>query len=485
MTAHRIRTAWAAAAGLWLVCGPARAVAPVPALAPDDFAWGRAIETQRTDPLQTLLLDLSVYRGALGPDLADVRVFNGAGEVVPHAIRPLVDPHEQEGARVPVPLFRVPDGSALAQRAVAGPKSERARDVAIEIAADGAIVRVGPEAATAAPAPQRPAAYLLDLSQLDRAAVGLDLVLAPEPAEFAVALRVEASDDLVHFAVLDAHAALARLDQAGHRIERSRVELPGVSHRYLLLSGAGPLPVELMAARAQLAPVVEPPPRQRERIAGMRAPDERAEFVFDLGGAIPVDRVQVDLPVANTVIEAQLYSAYQPDGPWLLHFAGVLYQLERPDGALRNAELTVPPIRRRYFKLAVAEKGGGLGGGAPALEVAWVPEQLAFVARGAGPFALGYGRAQTEPERFDAAELIQSALPPNADLRTAVPRETARLGPVHAVGDPSVLGPRSEPTPPRTIALWAVLVASVAVVLALSLRLVRRTGSPERRSSAK
>ena len=94
------------------------------------------------------------------------------------------------------------------------------------------------------------------------------------------------------------------------------------------------------------------------------------------------------------MVEADLYSAADADGPWLHHFSGLLYQLERAEGALRNAELTVPPIRRRYFKLAVAEKGGGLGGGTPALEVSWMPEQLLFVARGAGPFALGYGRAQ-------------------------------------------------------------------------------------------
>ena len=88
----------------------------------------------------------------------------------------------------------------------------------------------------------------------------------------------------------------------------------------------------------------------------------------------------------------------------------MLYQLERAEGALRNEEITVPPIRRRYFKLAVAEKGGGLGGGTPALEVAWMPEQLLFVARGAGPFALGYGRAQAVHARFDAAELIRERI---------------------------------------------------------------------------
>jgi len=466
----------AIAMGLALVCASARAADP--ALAPDDFAWGRAIETRESRPLQTLLLDVAIYRGAVAPDLADLRVFNAAGEVVPYAIRPLVDPSEEQAAPVPVPLFRVPEGSALARGAGSG-IAVRERDIAVEVAADGAIVRVGSTSPPADASARLPSAYLLDLSAFEkakRAVVGLDLALAPEPAEFAVALRAEATDDLVYFAPIAARGALARLDQAGHRIERNQIELPAITSRYLLVSAAGPLPVEVTSVSARLAPTTVAPPRAHERIAGVRAPGERVEFVFDLGGAIPVDRVQVELPVPNTVVEAGLYSAPAADGPWLHHYTGLLYHLERAEGALRNAELTVPPIRRRYFKLAVADKGGGLGGGTPALEVSWMPEQLLFVARGSSPFALGYGRAQAVPARFDAADLIRSALPPGADVQREVPRETAELGPVQPVGDPSVLEPQREPPAPRTIALWAVLVGSVAIVLALSVRLLRRMG---------
>jgi Protein of unknown function (DUF3999) len=478
-----------------LVSAPAFAADP--ALAPTDFAWGRTVEMQRAGALQTLLLDLPVYRGSIGPELADLRVWNAAGEGVPHAIRALVDPSEQEGALVSVPLFRVPEESALARAAASARASgavpatvvvhaAQAGDVAIEIASDGAIRRVGPDAATGGEA-RPPSAYLVDLSQLERPVVGLELALAATPAECVAPLRVDASDDLQALDPVNLRAVIVRLDQAGQHIERSGIPLSGVKRRYLLLSAAGPLPVEVTAVRARLAPVVEPPPRQRERIEGQVSRSEpkasedhpvggRTEFVFDLGGAIPVDRVQVDLPAANTVIEADLFSASEASGPWLHHYSGVLYQLDHPDGALRNEEIVVPPIRRRYFKLAVAEKGGGLGGGTPALEVAWMPEQLLFVARGAGPFSIGYGRAQAEGSRFDAAELIRSALPPDADPRREIPRETARLGLQRAVGNPSVLEPRAEPIPPRTIALWGVLVGSVLVVLALSMRLLRRIG---------
>ena len=347
------------------------------------------------------------------------------------------------------------------------------------MASDGAIVRVVSQSAAAgADEPHRPSAYLVDLSQLKRPVVELELALASEPAEFVVPLRIEASEDLVHFAPVSAHGALARLDQAGHRIERNQVELPGVERRYLLLSStADGLPVEVTSVRARLATVVAAPARARERISAERAD---GAFVFDLRGAIPVDRVQVDFPAPNTVVEAQLASADQLEGRWLQHFSGVLYELEPADAprgeALRSQAIAVAPVRHRYFKLTVAEKGGGIGGGTPEVEVAWYPEQLLFVARGAPPYTLGYGRSQTENTRFDARELIESAVPPDAQGHREVPRETARLGVVQTVGDPSVLLPRSEPLAPRTLALWGVLVGAVAIVLALSVRLLRRMG---------
>jgi Protein of unknown function (DUF3999) len=56
----------------------------VPALAaaeqPRDFAYGIALETSGQDALQQLEVPRAVYEGVVHPDLADVRVFNGAGE---------------------------------------------------------------------------------------------------------------------------------------------------------------------------------------------------------------------------------------------------------------------------------------------------------------------------------------------------------------------------------------------------------------------
>lgn len=443
-------------------------------LGPGDFAHGRNIEVNQVAPLQRVILDLPVYRGSVEPNLTDLRVFNGAGEAVPHAIRPLATPQRGDGERVPVPLFRLPGppaGERTPRNLDVASDGERTYRIDAEVSDDGTIVSVTSNPTEdGAVASQLPAAYLIDTSQIEQDLVGLELELGQEAVEFVVPIHLEASDDLVRFRALATRAALARLDQSGHRIENDYVEIPPGRYRYLRVSWPEvKLPVEILGAHVRLAPDNEPPARQDARVAGLRLADESDAFVFDLGGTIPVDRLQIDLPEGNTLVEARLFSAPSDEGPWTSQYSGLLYQLEsaRP---LRNPEIRWSVNRHRYVKLVTSSKGGGLGNVAPLLEASWYPEQLLFLTRGAPPYRLAYGRGGAAGSRFDAAQLLDIADTP----RDEVPRATAVLGEEYAVAPPSVLVPAEEPISRRTVALWLVLVLSVIVVLGLSVRLARQ-----------
>ena len=52
-----------------------------------DFAYGLRVEAAGTGPIWELTLPEAVYRGVTRADLGDLRVFNAAGVVVPHALR--------------------------------------------------------------------------------------------------------------------------------------------------------------------------------------------------------------------------------------------------------------------------------------------------------------------------------------------------------------------------------------------------------------
>lgn len=451
-------------------------------LAPDDFAFGRAVEIEQTGPIQTLLLDLEVYRGSVEPGLADLRVMNAAGEAVPHAVRRLSEPTAREAEPAALPLFELHPPSAadpsMPEPSSAAPGGAFPYRIRAEVSESGALVEIDSRPARSGEAPADaplPIGYLLDASQLDAPVECLELELAEGEAGFMVPVVVEGSDDLARFTPVAGPAVVARLEEGGHRIEQRELRLGATSRRYLrLLWPSGPLPVRISAVRARLVPDVEAPPRERTEIFGEPIADDPGAYVFDLGGRLPVDRVQVRLPGMNALVQARLYSAAERDGPWQRHFDGLLYELEYPAETLRNPEIVWPVTRHRWVKLEGLPADASAAG-RPTLEARWHPEQLLFVTRGAPPYQLVHGRHGAPPAAFDPAEIL-AAWPTGA---APPPRETAHLGPELALGDRSLLAPPPPPRPYRTWLLWAVLIVVVGVVLALSGSLLREMRSAD------
>jgi hypothetical protein len=92
--------------------------------------------------------------------------------------------------------------------------------------------------------------------------------------------------------------------------------------------------------------------------------------------------------------------------------------------------------------------------------VEWVPHDVVFVARGAGPFYIAYGSATADPP---AASL--EGLPKNLSIASASLSEPESLG-----GD-ARLTPPPEPYAWKAALLWVVLIAGAALLAWMAFRL--------------
>lgn len=429
-----------------------------------DFAMGRLIETGSTRALQSVELDLAVYEGSVEPGLADLRVFNARGDTVPHAIRRAPSAPAPEARIEPLPVFRIGGAEAVPPSAPVG-----GFEIDAEISEGGAILRLrGP--APSRPGPAQHGAWLVDASGLGGApVVGLELDLAPSAGDFVAYWRVEGSDDLTHFAPLVSRAALARFARGGHEIERFDLKLPATRARYLRLTLIeGVLPAELTEVSARIATPPGPPKRQHLRLPGESVPGEPGTFVYTLPGDLPVERIDVLPGEPNTLLDIQLDSARDPGGPWRRRHSGLVYRLDH-GGTLRSGPIAWGIGEERHLRVTVSPKGGGDRQATPEIDLSWRPAQLLFVARGDAPYTLVYGRRGAPDTAFDANRIVRLAGDEGARLDDA----TATLGP------PMVLaGDRAYEAPPkpvawRQLALWAVLLMTVATVLGMSFRLLR------------
>lgn len=445
---------------------------------PADFAYGLKIEASGSEALYDVSLPPAVYQGVTRRDLGDVRVFNAAGEVVPHAWRPRRTEKADAGATAVLTLFPL--------KAAAG-ASVDGLAISVRRSASGA-VSVDVKSVGAPAAARQTVGYLIDLNAYDRALRAIELDWKATEG-FSGKLRIDASDDLANWRTLVTGAPLVSLEVGGQRLQQKRVELPQQKAKYLRLAwvseGAKSLLPELIAASGELAEKFIEAPREWSKFSAARG-DKTGEYVFDSKGQFPIDRLRLELPEPNTVVQVEVLARDKADQQWRSVARGVAYRLRQAGGEIASPDIQVGASSERWWMIRVDQRGGGLGGGTPVLNAGWAPHQLVFAARGASPFTLAYGNRGAQGAAQLGAIPIESLIPgyredagaavraAKTGAQTIVNVQAASAQAQKELGGEARL---QEQIDWKRWSLWGVLGLGVLVLGAMAWRLVKQLGS--------
>jgi hypothetical protein len=417
---------------------------------PKDFAYRMQVTGTPDAPAYRITLPLAVYQKVVHPDLADLRVFNGNAEQVPFAIeRPAAGTITSAAAALSI--FALKDDSDATLNAIR---------VTIESGQRAINVQTGGQATPSG----RTNSYLVDGRTLDGPVSALRLEWPQDAPDFAGRVRLEASDSLSDWRLVAGAVPIANLHSTVGRLVEQRVEFAPTRAKFWRLSWAGP------AAPFALTAILGEPAKQSVdalhasmTVTATPAKSEKAapgEFEFDLGATPPVDRINLELPEINTVVDVELLSRQRPREAWHTVRRGGFYRLKGDGEELRNGPVAVTPTTDRYWLIRTDPTQGGLGTAAPRLTVEWIPHEVVFIARGAGPFYLAYGSSVAQP-----AAAALTMLPKNLAI---VP---ASLSSSEVSGGESLLRPLAAPFPWKTPLLWAVLVAGAGLLAWMAYRL--------------
>ena len=435
---------------------------------PSDHPYSAPVLLDGSASHYRLALPAAVYRGAGRRDLGDLRVFNAAGEPVPYAFAPReaqpVAPASRSVNLFPLHVDRERDLDSA--------------NVRVERTRHGTVVSVS--ATEGVPAARRKlAGYIVDTSELDVPQEALLLAWDAGPG-FSGEARVEGSEDLKNWRPLATNAPVLLLEHAGARLERNRVELGGARTKYLRVSFQGvPPDFRLKEVQVELRPGNSEPVREWLQLpaAPGKAP---GELLVDTQGHFPVDRVRFSLPQPNTVARVRLFTRERADDPWHAAASGTAYRLVRDGRELTNPDLRVAPSAARFWRIEVDQKGGGFGAGEVRFEIGWLPHELVFAARGAGPFAIGYGGKIAKAGALPVAVVL-----PGDQKEAMAAARTARLGEVSetASSPPSLFSDParflrgvSQNPDAKKWTLWAALVAGVLLLAWMAFRLLHDMG---------
>ena len=431
------------------------------AVSKSDFAYGYTLEVDGDGAIYSLTLPEEIYHGLTRADRGDLRIFNSQDVAVPHHIKRAEQMTKLVQPDVSLPVFPLYSDTTAAQT-TDGSK--------IHIVTDdkGAIIDINYGKAGTDSA-HKVSGYLIDSSQLQQAPNALLLNWPDNQGDFVMSVEVAGSDDLNHWQPVVSRTTLSNLHYAGHTLIQRRIDLPLHKQKYLRLSWTGDKPLLLANVMAQFPESLQSQERKWSTFDVTSTDSTHHYYYFDTQSVLPADRVNINLPQRNTLLQVSLDSADSENGPWYPRYSGLLYDLQFEGNELKTPDQIMSVTTNRYWRLQILNREGQLAG-KPQLRLGWIPEQLFFIAQGEAPFTLAYGSARVGPSDTPLGQLLNLDKIQNQQQLI----KAAQLGSRIELGNKDKLKPARPPTDWKQIVLWLVLILGVAVLGFMALRLYKQ-----------
>ena len=422
---------------------------PIVVLAMGAAGWLKQWPVTLSEPdagAYRITLSEAVYRTARDAGLRDVTVVDADGQPVPSMLFSADAPASSNGERIQAPWFVLPGGEQLASGEIR---------VISERASDGRVLRV--EARDGASTTQR-GSWLIDASGLRVPVAALLLTLASN-AQVEAGFRVEGSDDLANWRMLEADAAVLQLVRDNGQLRQTRIPLSSAA-RYLRLTQASGVAVPVTDIAIETSPVAAAVHAEWRDFTPTAVAADRRSFEYIVDGSQPFDQADVVLP-GNSAVRWRLESRDSNEAPWSLR-AGPWAQYRVGD-AQRSRPQVLVPMRHREWRLvsdvAVSKT--------PTLRLGWQPEVLIFVASGKAPYRLVAGSAQQARQDAPLDDLL-------ADIRAERGADwQPATASINGDGEASDASALSAARDWKNYILWAVLLLAALMVAGFAASLLR------------
>lgn len=421
------------------------------------FEWHQPVNISSKEAIFRFEVPAAVHDGTVRRDLGDVRIFNAAGEIVPHAFLSYEWPEKRMPA-VPVKHFPYYYNQKNRQDNIAVYVTKRD---------DGSLVSTKISASKDQGSPEL-VGYVLDVSGIKHPITG---ILAEWPAQqtgTVFRLSVESSNDLKKWDSVMCCEQMVDLNQAGHQLRQNRIELKNVNAKYIRIKHSekneGP---QITGFSVETAAVKGLPHKTKWTAATVQASEKAGEYQFVSPG-IPISGIRIKLPQKNTLAPVKLYQRTKDSEVWREVASSVVYRLNHEWREIESPEIQLPVSNDRQWRMVIDQGSGGIGAGLPKVELGWVPQHGVFVARGEAPFVVAYGSRDAQPNGYTVATLV-----PGYEAEKFMMLPSAQLGKTHHA-NPGMSQPAEWIANWRIMALWAILVLSVLGLAFMAWKLLRQ-----------
>ncbi len=441
----------------------------------DEFALRLALQTSGVNGVVQLRLPIEVYLASRSARLDDLRVYNGAGQLLPYHLdlphqRGEIEQREQAAVLFPhvVPL------------ASAGNRDDLQMELRVD--PDGALQWRSNRQSVDAPA-SRLGELIVDLGPSERheRLTGVRFELPSAQGDYRARLSIARSEDLK----LWNNAAQGSLDWLGsargsEQLVNDQIELPAGDGRYLRIRWLEGEPLLFAAVHGRwrgstvaLEPMLELTLQGKAgRVAG--------DYVYATTAAVLATEIGLELPQQNTVMPVSLgfyRELRQRNPPWRYEprVEATFYRLLLEGRERVSGRIQIAPLSGEQWVLRLQQPDQL----APELVLRWRPQRLIFNAQGED-FVLAVGADPAKLRQWLGGPAPLQQVAPGFDADELLALEHASVGP--AIAEAPMATPATEyptgddPQQRRRWVLWGMLGLGVLLLAGISWRLFRQLG---------
>lgn len=445
--------------------------------AADEFALRLALQTSGANGVVQLELPIEVYLASRSAQLHDLRVYNGAGQLLPYHLdlpeaRGEIEQREQATVLFP---YTVPLADGTGQNDL---------QMELRVDPDGALQWRSQRQPVEAPA-TRLQELIVDLGSSERheRLAGVRFELPPRQAGYRAQLAIARSEDLK----LWDSAAQGAIDwlsssEGSVQLVNDVIELPAGEGRYLRIRWIDGEPVLFSAVHGRWrGSTVAIKPMLERTLQGEPGRIE-GDYVYTTSPAILATEIGLLLPQQNTVMPVRLgfyREQKQRNPPWRFEsrVEATFYRLLQEGRERRSGRIQIPPLSAEQWVLRLQQPDQL----APELVLRWRPQRLIFNAQGED-FLLAVGAEPARVRNWLGGPAPIQQVAPGFDRDELLALEFASIGEPLAeapLARATAAAPVSDPQQQRRWILWGVLGLGVLLLAGISWRLLGQMNSAE------
>jgi hypothetical protein len=452
------------------------------ALTKNDFAYGIEFFPGDKQAMQAVLLPEHFYQNLVSPNGGDFRVFDAHGQLMPFTVKQLQLKNENK-SKIELAFYPVytQQGDSLDSLALSLGNTDQGISLLIN------------NKTSESSANSTLAAYIVD-RQKAKNLHSLDIEWREPRTGFIGPIKVEGSNDLIHWSTLVRDASLSRFEHQQQFIGNSTIFLPLHEGRYLRISWVtdrSPFLVTSVVANVTDYRD-ETAEKTLETNLTLRLIDSdtllpfgaaaQNSYQFELPENLPIVAIELISNNDNYFFLADVYS-HAPQAktseksiPWLAHGELNQYRLTMSEQQLVSSAKVISSPKHRQWLLSFREPKNYNGGDLPQVKMSWLPEQLIFIAQGQPPYTLAYGNPNVETGVHQLSSLFARLKP--EEWQNILARVITLPAPIE-LGGVSKLVATASPFPWKTLALWLVLILGVTTMAVMAYRLLRDSQTRE------